>query len=1136
MSGCKKGFAFLAAGLALSLAVSKAETYHRVALSGLDFQKDQPGLPEALREGDWFSSVNTELIALRFPGEAYLADRVDLPNRPNVPRQQVVVAGDYQIAFLLAGNTKVSGEVDLPLKQDDGRTTTTRSFAFSVDPITLKTCTKEEFEAVRTAHYNRLLRNNRIPGGAWFRHRIGQSKPGERNRANLRQDELLRTFDLFTGSRAISENLALDRELILGAVKNGKRYKIDEIKGVTVKAIDWTGRLPAEEITIDSLSLALPHDQHAAFFPSLDSLFDLADRLETQGAPVLQSFSLRSPYRSLATRYRTQLGLDLPDVAAKLLPIKSVAITGGDPFFPTGTDVAVLLETEKPEVLYQRLLKGIKLKAAQRGATSIAWSGAQAEHQGFQTADRSFSSHLMRKGNLVVITNSTAQLDRLLAVGDTVPALGASDEFQFFRHRYPTGAENAFLFLSDATLRRWTGPTVRIGASRRTRALAALSQLNAQLLDGQKPHEEFEGLLGKVTQDGNSVRSARHGTVRFLSPVSELEIQTVSETEKRAYERWRIGYESGWAQVFDPIALQIKLTKETVDLDLTVLPLTTGTDYDDILNLAGSAKLTTMARTTPDNSLLHLAMAIDRKSELFKEFDQELPGLIPGLKINPLAWVGESVSLTLEDDFFWKALRRVGTRSNSEMLFHIPVVARIESNSRLKLAAFLVGLKGAVNQSSPGLLTWNVRTHGESSYVVVSGDEDEFGEGAIYYAALKMALLVSLDEEVLKRAIDRELAGPSEKEAVPSAGAGQLLVEAKPSFLLGIRPIFGEADIEGQRQSESWRALPILNEWRRLFPDRDPIAVHEETLGFTLHCPGGKGFRWDAKAHSMESVAYGRPSAPRTDADPLPLLGKYSTLRAGLEFSEGGLRARLHAGPTKEPKIAAKPIGRLLATAAEITNQKVGSVMSYKGQGPEGEESMTVTVKSVQEKVGAIIIVEESINEVAGERYTGTTRTRLHKGLARIESRGVSPSPSYDAKPGPRAPEKKDRQPEPDKQGLLKSSTVYDPPAMELPAELHEGMVLTYPASGITEGDDLGTEKILAENRVTIVGLEDVKVPAGTFKDCIRIETRTQGLYGDYYTVENEVSWWAMEIGVVKYERSPGNHTTTMELIKISRK
>ena len=52
------------------------------------------------------------------------------------------------------------------------------------------------------------------------------------------QDELSATYELFTGGRAISENLQFERDLpVRGA--NETPVKIDSLQGVTIAEIDW---------------------------------------------------------------------------------------------------------------------------------------------------------------------------------------------------------------------------------------------------------------------------------------------------------------------------------------------------------------------------------------------------------------------------------------------------------------------------------------------------------------------------------------------------------------------------------------------------------------------------------------------------------------------------------------------------------------------------------------------------------------------------------------------------------------------------------------------------------------------------------------------------------------------------------
>jgi hypothetical protein len=110
-----------------------------------------------------------------------------------------------------------------------------------------------EFQFAKIEHYERILQLGG-PGAAWFR---AQSETARKaldqlsteDQVNLeriargrwlgqrRGDELDRTYELFSGGRAIIENLQLDRELLLARSNSddAKPVALESIKGITVK-------------------------------------------------------------------------------------------------------------------------------------------------------------------------------------------------------------------------------------------------------------------------------------------------------------------------------------------------------------------------------------------------------------------------------------------------------------------------------------------------------------------------------------------------------------------------------------------------------------------------------------------------------------------------------------------------------------------------------------------------------------------------------------------------------------------------------------------------------------------------------------------------------------------------------------
>ncbi len=79
----------------------------------------------------------------------------------------------------------------------------------------------------------------------------------------------------------------------------------------------------------------------------------VADETNQHDTPVLRLAQPRAEDAGIVERYERQLGLSMSTLARLLGPklVKSVAMTGSDPYFPTGTDVAVLFESPQPAVL-----------------------------------------------------------------------------------------------------------------------------------------------------------------------------------------------------------------------------------------------------------------------------------------------------------------------------------------------------------------------------------------------------------------------------------------------------------------------------------------------------------------------------------------------------------------------------------------------------------------------------------------------------------------------------------------------------------------------------------------------------------------------------------------------------------------
>jgi hypothetical protein len=783
----------------------------------------------------------------------------------------------------------------------------------------------DDFNRVKRRRYTQLLQQGG-PGAAWFRHQLRTipdptgAKPDPRSEipAVARRGQLERTYELFSGGRAVSENLQLDRAL--PAAKTAETHvDLATLRGISVREIDWKPLLKGEKPELDPLARFIPADQHAIFFPSFTAAAAMADQVQSNGLPIY-AWSTTTSDAGVAERYSRQFGLSMSTLARLLGPhvARSVALTGSDPYFPMGTDVVVLFESPNPAVLESLLLAKIALGAAmEKGARPQHGQVDGLAYRGFCSPNRRVSVYVARLAGAVVASNSLPALGRVASVSaGRAPAVAGLEEYTFFRNRYRRGdaEETALVFVSDATIRRWCGPRWRIADSRRVRALAVLSELQAAQADSLVRGTPAAGAIycdlagpemGALSVGPEGVRSATLGSLEFMTPIVELPITSVTTTEAEAYSRWRDNYQRNWRWAFDPIAVRVGVQEKRLSADLTVMPLIVASDYNELAAFSRGVQFDP-ARQDAHDSLVHGVLSFNRVSRRFAEAGSLLGAMGQGMT---LGWVGKSVAVYADDDPFWGRLADSPEWQRREMptsLSGLPVALRIDVTDGLQLALFLSSARAVVNQSAPGLTVWETRNYKNQAYVRISPSEQAKQMGGpvrelegVYYATTGNALLVTLSEPLLRRAIDRQLARDTAKKAGktvvektrPWLGENVALsVDAR--LLTVLNRLFPEMQ-QRATQWNAWQSLAILNEWKRLYPDQDPVAVHERLWKVKLVCPGGGRFVWNDRWRTMESTVYGCPGQPKQAAVLSPALAPFSSADFGLTFEDQGLRAQV---------------------------------------------------------------------------------------------------------------------------------------------------------------------------------------------------------------------------------------------------
>ena len=771
-----------------------------------------------------------------------------------------------------------------------------------------KNLSAASFYEIKGTRYDRLV-DQGYAGSAWFRLQAelawetaeelrhgGQAHWGERHEQIPRRtntDGPADEFALFSSGRAVAENLRLDR-ILETDLKAKRDIPITELGGLNIDEIDWAPRLEGLKPKLDPSADWIPINQYAVVFPSLSTLTATLDEASQSGTPVLNLLDPRSVDAGTRDFYLRQLCIDqlLENPGKWEHEIQDITITGSDPFFRTGTDVALLIRTESFRELGE-MLEQHQLQSGAKSYPGTLIKGRDWHYECVRSDDRKISSYVSYGDGMVVVSNSVAQMERVADAFDgTLPKLSSAPEYVYFRHQYPIQANSkqAFLILTDPAIRRWGNPKWRIGAARRIQAGAVMY------------HQRAEQILAMIGQSNPSAHTSmpdvgEYGNWEFQTPILELDIDMVSALERDQYQRFRNRYQRAWREAFDPIAAILTIHEGVMDLDITIEPLVRNSEYWDFLSVCLDAELPSDAGDIHSQALVHLAMAINKESSSFGSLNSISAGLMPGMKTEPFSWVGDSLSIYFDDSPFWADLANAENKDEfiSDNIHRLPFGLDVAVEDRLRLVAFLTGLRALVAQVDPGSPPWVTHKHGETSYVeiMISDDSREFLDAQLrlFYVILPGHLVFSLRQEVIHAAIDRQNQLSEEeseyRNRFPWKGKTMSLAVTKGG--LQTAPMW----MNTQFQDSSWRNIMILNEWKHYYPDRDPVEVHAELWGEKLLCPGGGVYQWNNRWQTMESSIYGCPEQARGEYQMPPALDSLKRADFGLTMKGDSLRAQV---------------------------------------------------------------------------------------------------------------------------------------------------------------------------------------------------------------------------------------------------
>ena len=737
-------------------------------------------------------------------------------------------------------------------------------------------------------------------------------RPNPSLRANRASTDLGRLMDFYSGLDSVEEALQTDRGLGIPAEPlKDRTVPARTLAPLALPTVDWPAlraALPAAaRPVIEPIARALPADTFAATFRDLRDLAGLARDLDETLGPAFRAARETGGDRLFTRREEQRLCIERTALAEAFghLAAGRVALVAGDAWLAAGTDIALVFEV-RDSTLLEGALDGFVARARSTDPTLRAGEVRVAGHKvtTYTTDDGRVAQHRLRLGDLLIVANGPALIERIVAAAEgRAPSLATLDEFAYFRTLYPADApsESGFVFVSDAAVLRLSSPALKILDARRTEAVADLTAINAAALlharlEGRLPDSAEAlvraGLLARselkhasgeaITYSPAAGARSALGSLAGMRPLSASlpQFDRVTPRERDAYAAFRMSYQSGF-RAADPAALRIERRPNRGGwrFETRVLPLVEGTEYDELGRLVGATRMT----VEPSGGGVRAQFALGQDSRVRRELDQVGEGVLGAAA---LGWLGDWVALgMLESGALWDLVVKANAAPSTQRLqfenreavaaiARLPVYVEAQVANPLGLAATLTALRRLVETSAPGLVAWTADAPYRGVAITRLTSQEQRGGFLplpplyVFYAAAGDRWIASLDRRALESRVDVALAAPTQRAGAES----QLAFEFAPSAPSPtLRAFFALLDSElSPAHSSARAAFEMLTDGtgRRDLSGPDGVDFALGHLGFLPESPWGGAFtRDDPRLGALHSTR-GRASAPIAPAMP----------------------------------------------------------------------------------------------------------------------------------------------------------------------------------------------------------------------------------------------------------------------------
>ena len=735
-------------------------------------------------------------------------------------------------------------------------------------------------------------------------------------------------YSVFTGAAAIQESLQLDPMPQQSAPRTSDvaMVPLASLAGPEVKSHPFATMLAGRQPRLPVLAGLVPADQYAVFFKDLSAEQELGDLVEAWGGDLLRQIQPGAQDYQVRGRLSRQLCVERSWMTRLFgnWIVDSMAFTGQDPFLKEGTAFTVLFSLRsRDRFLWHLERQYAKAVAAGARRSEFTLDSGQSGTS-VLSEDRSVESHLLLLGDVAIVSNSRAALERVVAVAaKPADSLARSLDFQYVRTLFPqdSAAEDVFLYLSDAHIRHLVGPRWKIGEARRLRCAANLGLLAQAREWFMAEHKRAPDL-----DDPNTLRAFKaeildcpdHGQYRFdaqgiaccsvhdrlgqLTPLLELAVDPVTAEEAQQYRDFVEVYQRYWRKYFDPIGMRIKLGNP-LRIETCILPLIENSAYDSLVSMTGRR---------PGQLAEELALPQTVASVRAHLAPEWLDQLERPQTLVPQDWLGNDLSFNLCEGQVLFALGDLG--QNLLSASGTPVAPFLVSYflSAVNLPAYMtVRLKepamveaalpqhfqrlrdamSAKRRTDLSIAYYRMDDHQGSRIHVVT--LNTLLKVRLYLAVVGDHLVISSRREVLCKLLE------TGSRAAPSQEASMALTIHRGAFQQ-LEESFQQGYQETQR-SACAQNLPMVSIMMKLLGiPKDQLGPSAWPLaGFQPECPSGGAYEEDAATGAIRCTVHGnqdQPHQPPTGPDSsrtLQLVNSMGRMDVRLSFSETGLMSVL---------------------------------------------------------------------------------------------------------------------------------------------------------------------------------------------------------------------------------------------------